>query len=155
MINEALYRPCVGIILLHPQLPKVFVGRRIDNTAECWQMPQGGIDLGETPEQAAIRELQEETGTDKAVLLDSYPGWLYYDLPPELQGKLWGGQYIGQSQRWLLFRFTGGDADINLMTTHPEFNAWQWIDIDQLPEVIVPFKRELYIKLKEWLLKVL
>lgn len=136
------YRPCVGIMLLNRR-GEVFVGRRID-TPDAWQMPQGGIDAGETPVQAALRELEEEIGTDRAEVLAQTPDWLRYDLPPELVGVAWKGRYRGQEQKWVACRFTGSDADITLATAHPEFDAWQWVAIDRVVELIVPFKREIY-----------
>jgi putative (di)nucleoside polyphosphate hydrolase len=139
------YRPAVGIMLLNRN-GKVFVARRIDMPAmPAWQMPQGGIDAGETPRQAARRELQEEVGTDKAEILGESRGWLRYDLPAELAGGIWGGRYRGQRQKWFVMRFAGNDRDINLATEHPEFDAWQWIAPERLPELIVPFKRALYV----------
>jgi putative (di)nucleoside polyphosphate hydrolase len=139
------YRPAVGIMLLN-RAGEVFVARRIDMpTMPAWQMPQGGIDPGETPLQAALRELKEEIGTDKAELLGESLGWLRYDLPPELARGMWGGRYRGQQQKWFAMRFTGTDGDIDLATEHPEFNAWKWMRPERLPEVIVPFKRQLYI----------
>jgi putative (di)nucleoside polyphosphate hydrolase len=139
------YRPAVGIMLLNRR-GEVFVGRRIDMpTLAAWQMPQGGIDPGETPRQAALRELKEEIGTDKAEILGESHGWLKYDLPVELAGGIWGGQYRGQRQKWFAMRFTGDDRDIDLATEHPEFDLWQWVAPTRLPELIVPFKRQLYI----------
>jgi putative (di)nucleoside polyphosphate hydrolase len=139
------YRLAVGIMLLN-RAGKVFVARRIDMpTMPAWQMPQGGIDPGETPLQAAWRELKEETGTDKAELLGESRGWLQYDLPADLARGVWGGRYRGQRQKWFAMRFTGTDADIDLETEHPEFDTWKWIRPERLPEVIVPFKRQLYI----------
>src|SRR5438034_9930760 len=118
----ALYRPAVGIMLLNPA-GRIFVGRRIDMPAglAAWQMPQGGIDAGETPRQAALRELKEEIGTAKAEIVGESRGWLQYDLPAELAGRIWGGRYRGQRLKWLVMRFTGSDSDINLATEHPEF----------------------------------
>jgi putative (di)nucleoside polyphosphate hydrolase len=125
---------------------EVFVARRIDMPAmPAWQMPQGGIDPGETPRQAALRELKEEIGTDKAEILGKSAGWLQYDLPADLAGGIWGGRYRGQRQKWFAMRFTGSDDDINLATEHPEFDAWRWVVPHQLPELIVPFKRQLYL----------
>jgi putative (di)nucleoside polyphosphate hydrolase len=139
------YRAAVGIMLLNPA-GKVFVARRIDmQMLPAWQMPQGGIDPGETPLEAAFRELKEEIGTDKAELLGKSRGWLKYDLPPELARGVWGGRYRGQRQKWFAMRFTGSDADIDLATDHPEFDAWKWAAPDRLPELIVAFKRQLYI----------
>jgi putative (di)nucleoside polyphosphate hydrolase len=139
------YRPAVGIMLLNRH-GEVFVGHRIDMPAmPAWQMPQGGVDPGETPRQAAMRELEEEIGTAKADILAESRMWLTYDLPVELAGGIWGGRYRGQRQKWFVMRFTGSDGDINLATEHPEFDAWQWVAPDRLPDLIVPFKRQLYI----------
>ncbi len=125
---------------------EVFVGRRIDMPVlPAWQMPQGGIDPGETPFQAALRELREEIGTDKAELLAESPEWLQYDLPTELSRGVWGGRYRGQQQKWFAMRFTGIDSDIDLATGHPEFDAWKWLSPERLPDVIVSFKRQLYL----------
>jgi putative (di)nucleoside polyphosphate hydrolase len=138
------YRPGVGIMLLN-RGGEVFVARRIDMPAiPAWQMPQGGIDAGETPRQAAFRELEEEIGTASAEILAESRGWLYYDLPPELAAGIWGGRYRGQRQKWFAMRFIGSDGEINLATKHPEFDAWRWVPPSQLPELIVPFKRQLY-----------
>ena len=124
---------------------EVFVGRRIDMPAmPAWQMPQGGIDPGETPLAAALRELKEEIGTDKVELLGESQGWLRYDLPAELSRGVWGGRYGGQQQKWFAMRFTGDDSDIDLATAHPEFDAWKWVSPEQLADVIVSFKRQLY-----------
>lgn len=136
------YRRGVGVVLLNAR-GHVFVAERID-TPGAWQMPQGGIDKGETPRAAALRELHEETGTDKARIIATTRAWLRYDLPEDLQGKAWGGKYRGQEQKWFLMRFTGTDADINIATEHPEFSAWKWLPFAQLPKVIVGFKRGIY-----------
>jgi putative (di)nucleoside polyphosphate hydrolase len=139
------YRSAVGIMLLNRQ-HEVFVAHRIDMPGmPAWQMPQGGIDPGETPSEAALRELREEIGTDKAEIISESRAWLRYDLPPDVAGVIWGGRYRGQRQRWFLMRFTGNDADIDLATAHPEFDEWRWVPSEQLPELIVPFKRQLYI----------
>jgi putative (di)nucleoside polyphosphate hydrolase len=137
------YRPCVGIMLFN-QNGKVFVGKRIDQTVEGWQMPQGGIDKGETPVEAALRELQEEIGTDKAEIISEMEDWITYDLPPHLVGVAFHGKYRGQRQKWFALRFTGSDADIDLTAHEPEFSAFQWVSLEALPALIVPFKRETY-----------
>lgn len=123
---------------------KVFVGRRIDTTMEAWQMPQGGIDEGETPDETVWRELEEEIGTKDAELIAKTDKWLYYDLPGDLIGKVWGGKYKGQKQIWYLMKFKGSDSDIDLETYHPEFSDWKWVDMADVPKLIVPFKRALY-----------
>ncbi len=137
------YRPCVGIMLIHPD-GLIFGGQRIDNRAEAWQMPQGGIDAGETVEQACLREMREEIGTNKAEILAIHPEWLNYDIPPPLADKLWNGQYKGQAQKWVALRFTGTDSDINIQTEEPEFFNWRWMTADQLITLAVPFKRPVY-----------
>ena len=148
MTNGDRYRRGVGVMLLNRE-GKVFVGARIDNTDEAWQMPQGGIDKGEEPWATALRELEEETGIAPHLVerIADCPERLKYDLPDELRHKLWGGKYNGQDQDWFLARFLGRDRDINIATKHPEFREWKWIDPQQLPELIVPFKRDLYRQL--------
>lgn len=138
------YRPGVGIMLLNPR-NEVFVGQRAGIAGDAWQMPQGGIDEGEEPRAAALRELREEIGTDNVKVLAESQGWLRYDLPDDLVGKAWGGRWRGQQQRWFAMRFLGSDADINIMTDHPEFSAWRWVSPQYLPELIVAFKRQLYL----------
>jgi len=141
---EALpFRPCVGLMLVAAD-SRVFVARRIDMPSEAWQMPQGGIDDGETPRQAAMRELREEVGTDRAEIVAESPHWRDYDLPAELLGRIWGGRYRGQTQKWFLLRFTGTDSDIDIETETPEFLAWQWVEMARVPDLIVPFKRAIY-----------
>jgi putative (di)nucleoside polyphosphate hydrolase len=137
------YRPGVGIMLFNTD-GKVFVGNRIDVAGDHWQMPQGGIDDRETPEQAAWRELREEVGTEKAVLLAASAEWLSYDLPAALSRQVWQGRYRGQTQRWFAFRFTGDDRDIDLDAHDAEFEAWRWADIAELPVLAIPFKQDLY-----------
>ena len=137
------YRPCVGIMLFNDD-GKIFVGKRIDQTVEGWQMPQGGIDKGEDPRRAALRELKEEIGTDHAEIMAESPSWRPYDLPPELVSMLWGGRFRGQTQKWFLLRFTGEDSEIDIATEHPEFLEWKWVELDQVPRLIVPFKRAIY-----------
>jgi putative (di)nucleoside polyphosphate hydrolase len=140
------YRPCVGVMLLNRD-GHVFVAKRIDMPSDAWQMPQGGIDRGEDPRAAALRELEEETGTAKAEVIGEVSDWLDYDLPPELQGKLWGGRFRGQRQKWFAMRFTGTDKDIDIATKHPEFSAWKWAPIATLPDLAIWFKRPIYERL--------
>ena len=146
--NDHLYRRGVGVMLLNPQR-RVWVGQRIDNPTDAWQMPQGGLDDGEEPWPGALRELEEETGIDARLVerVAQCAEPLRYDLPPEMLGKLWGGRWKGQVQHWFLARFTGKDEDVNLATAEPEFSAWKWVEPAQLPELIVPFKRDLYRRL--------
>lgn len=148
IIREKLpYRKGVGVILLNPK-KEVFVGRRIDEIVEAWQMPQGGIDEGEKPEIAAFRELLEETGVEKAHIIKESSDWHYYDLPDSLLPITWGGKYRGQQQKWYVMEFLGiDDKDINIHSKHAEFKEWKWVSHDLLPEIIVPFKKELYQKL--------
>jgi putative (di)nucleoside polyphosphate hydrolase len=142
----AVYRLGVGIMLLNRD-SLAFVGRRIRMPAALpkWQMPQGGIDAGETPRQAAVRELREEIGTDRADILAEGRGWYHHDVPDEIAEGMMGGRYRGNCHKWFAMRFTGADGDINLATEHPEFDAWEWVTPEQLPELIVPFMRTLYL----------
>jgi putative (di)nucleoside polyphosphate hydrolase len=137
------YRPCVGLMVLNSG-GKVFLGKRIDQSIESWQMPQGGIDEGESPRETALRELEEEIGTTKVEFLREHPDWLTYDLPPQLIGIAWQGRFRGQKLKWFAVRFLGADADINVRTAHQEFSDWQWADIEDVLRLIVPFKRETY-----------
>ena len=148
MTGDDRYRRGVGVMLLNHD-GKVFVGARIDNTDEAWQMPQGGIDQGEKPWAAARRELEEETGIAPHLVerIAECPERLKYDLPASIRDRLWGGKWIGQDQDWYLCRFLGEDRDINIATRHPEFREWKWIAPEQLPDLIVPFKRDLYRQL--------
>ncbi|MDF1585054.1 RNA pyrophosphohydrolase [Geminicoccaceae bacterium 1502E] len=141
---EEGYRPCVGILLLDAA-NRVFVGQRHDTGREAWQMPQGGIDPGETVLAAGLREMAEEIGTDRASLLAESSWWRSYDLPPDLARRMWGGRYRGQTQKWLAFRFEGTDEDICIDVPHPEFKEWRWASPQQLPSLIVPFKRDVYL----------
>lgn len=139
------YRPCAGIMLRNAD-GLIFVGQRLDSSSEAWQMPQGGIDEGEEPVTAALRELGEEAGIAPHLVevvaraADEH----LYDLPDDLIGKMWGGRFRGQSQHWFLFQFLGQDSDIDITTVHQEFRAWRWAQPDELVDLIVPFKRELY-----------
>jgi len=142
------YRIGVGIMLFNHE-GLVFVAKRIDSTSEAWQMPQGGVDAGEQPREAAMRELGEEIGTHKASIIAESKEDYYYDLPDDLVPIIWKGQYRGQRQTWFALRFDGTDADINIATEHPEFNEWKWVPIETLPHIIVPFKRDLYAALVE------
>lgn len=137
------YRPCVGIMLINQQ-GDIFGGQRLDNRAEAWQMPQGGIDEGENVETACYREMREEIGTNKADILRLHPDWLNYDIPRPLADNLWSGAYRGQTQKWVALRFTGEDTDINIQTEDPEFISWQWLSPDELIQRAVPFKRDVY-----------
>ena len=136
------YRRGVGIMLLNGA-GRAFVAERTD-TPGAWQMPQGGIDAGEEPVAAARRELAEETGVDRATILAESRGWLSYDLPADLRGRVWQGRYIGQAQKWFAMRFDGVDSDIRIDGAHAEFGAWQWIAPERLPALIVDFKKPLY-----------
>lgn len=139
------YRPCVGVVLINAH-GQIWTGQRLDSASPAWQMPQGGIDAGEAPRDAALRELWEETGVtaDLVEILDSTPDWLTYDLPPELLGKVWKGKFRGQKQMWFLCRFHGQDSQISIDRPPPEFAAWKWIGAGEMCEAIVPFKRAVY-----------
>lgn len=139
------YRPCVGIVLANRE-GRIFAGQRLDSEVAAWQMPQGGIDPGEDPRDAALRELWEETGVtrDLVTVEAETADWVRYDLPPHLLGRVWKGRFRGQEQRWFLMRFKGADNQIVIETEHPEFSEWTWIDPRDLVEKIVPFKRDVY-----------
>ncbi|HEY8277577.1 MAG TPA: RNA pyrophosphohydrolase [Methyloceanibacter sp.] len=151
-MDDLPYRPCVGVMLLNPQ-GQVFVGRRAEapdapeGEGNWWQMPQGGIDPGEDAEKAALRELYEETGIRTARIIGRARDWLNYDLPGELKGVAWGGRYRGQTQLWFAARFEGEESEIELEPKpghEREFDAWRWVELEQLPDLVVPFKRPVY-----------
>ncbi|MEO0990767.1 MAG: RNA pyrophosphohydrolase [Pseudomonadota bacterium] len=150
---EALpYRPCVGVMLARAD-GHVFVGLRNDGPKDAWQMPQGGIDPGEEPETAALRELWEETGVtrDLVSVEARTEDWLAYDLPPDIAGRIWGGRFRGQKQLWFLLRFHGTDDQVRIDMEHPEFGDWKWLPPDELVDAVVPFKRDVYARVMEQL----
>ncbi|NOX40260.1 MAG: RNA pyrophosphohydrolase [Alphaproteobacteria bacterium] len=144
-INALPYRPCVGMMICNRD-GNIFAGQRIDSQLDAWQMPQGGVEKGEEPRDAALRELEEETGipADAVEILAETADWIPYDLPHYLVPKLWNGRYRGQKQRWFLMRFLGEDRQINIETEIPEFNRWCWLPPEELLSRIVPFKRDTY-----------
>lgn len=148
MDRQLCYRPCVGIMLINHK-GQIFLGKRKDTTHLCWQMPQGGIDPGESPQQAAFREMKEEIGTDKATFLQYAPQEYYYDFPPHVRKKSWNGIYDGQRQVWCLLLFTGQDCDINVATLNPEFCDWRWCDREEVLNSVVIFKKNVYASVLE------
>ncbi len=150
------YRPCVGVMMINPA-GLIFAAQRIDSPTPAWQMPQGGIDPGENPGVAALRELEEEISVTPELVapLSETSDWLSYDLPPDMVPKIWGGRFRGQKQRWFLMRYLGRDDQINLATAHPEFSEWRWIGADEMLDAIVPFKRQTYAQVidsfRDWL----
>ena len=149
-IAKLPYRPCVGLMLMNDQ-GQIFVGQRNDRFEDAWQMPQGGVDEGESPREAALRELQEEIGVtpDLVEIVAETDGWLPYDLPHDIVPKIWKGRYRGQKQKWFLLRFLGTDDQIDIQTDHPEFTRWKWQNPERLIEEIVPFKRAVYERVME------
>lgn len=144
-IAKLPYRLCVGVMLMN-QNGEVFVGQRKDRDLDAWQMPQGGVDKGEVPKEAALRELEEETGVsrDLVCVVAESEQWLPYDLPSDLVPKIWKGRFRGQEQKWFLMRFDGTDDQVNIATEHPEFSKWRWLPVEELVTGIVPFKRAVY-----------
>ena len=146
---KKLYRKCVGMMIINDN-KDILVGRRLDHPSGFWQMPQGGIDEDENPEEAVWREMMEEIGTNNAKLIRKSNQWINYEIPFEtLQTLPWGKKYIGQTQKWYAFQFTGKDSDINVVTDSPEFSEWKWAKIDSIVDNIVPFKRNVYSKILE------
>ena len=138
------YRPCAGIMLFNKQ-GRVLVGQRLDTYLNAWQLPQGGINEGEEPQTAALRELEEEIGTANVEIIGEIDEWLNYDLPPELLGQLWKGRFRGQTQKWFAMRFLGDDIEIDPTgVENPEFSAWKWSSIEEIQEMAVPFKQAIY-----------
>ena len=143
------YRKCVGMMVLNYN-NEILVGRRLDHPSGFWQMPQGGIDENENPEEAVWREMMEEIGTNNAELIKMSSQWINYNIPQDTLDKLpWGKKYIGQTQKWFVFRFTGQESDINVGTENPEFSEWKWAEYNSLADNIVPFKRDVYKKILE------
>ncbi|MCE0506093.1 RNA pyrophosphohydrolase [Roseivivax sp. GX 12232] len=144
-IDALPYRPCVGVMLANAK-GEVFVGQRIDSELPAWQMPQGGIDPGEAPREAALRELLEETGipAERVRVEAETADWVTYDLPHEIVPRIWKGRFKGQKQKWFLLRFLGSDDEVTIETDHPEFSSWRWLPVAELPGQIVPFKRAVY-----------
>lgn len=142
-VSDKPYRKGVGIVLLNSS-GEVFIAQRCDRKEPAWQMPQGGMHEGEDPLVAALRELEEEIGTANAEFIAESEGWLHYDFPPEIQSNVWKGRYRGQKQKWFLMRFSGHDKEVNLNTRNPEFSDWKWTTLQNLPNLIVGFKKNLY-----------
>lgn len=144
-LEKLPYRKNVGVMLVNAE-GGVFVGQRIESKEPAWQMPQGGIDKGEEPREAALRELEEETGVSASLVTveAETDGWIAYDLPLEIASRIWKGKYRGQKQKWYLMRFHGSDDQVNIALDHQEFSEWRWLPADQLVANIVPFKREVY-----------
>lgn len=142
-LSELPFRPGVGMMIVDKD-NRVFVGKRVDSKTHGWQMPQGGIDMGETPSSAALREMEEEIGCRDGYIIAESKNWYSYRVPDFLIPRLWDGKYCGQKQKWFLIRFTGADEDINIKTKNPEFDNWKWVNFDQLLADIIPFKLKLY-----------
>ena len=143
------YRPCVGLMVFNEE-GKVFTGKRIDNSNnDAWQLPQGGIDNGETPIEAGFRELEEETSMISVNFIAEYPEWINYDVPLYLANNLWEGKFRGQTQKWLLFHFKGNDSEINVNTNNPEFKNWSWMDPEELSSKAIYFKKKVYCSINQ------
>lgn len=142
------YRVGVGLMILN-RAKNIFVAKRVDSKMDVWQMPQGGMHVGETPSTAAMREMREEIGCNNASIVAESKKWYCYDIPPNMASKLWSGEYKGQKQKWFLINFEGLDQDINLNTHNPEFSQWKWVPQDQLIRITIPFKKKLYYSILE------
>jgi putative (di)nucleoside polyphosphate hydrolase len=144
-IAKLPYRPCVGVMLVNA-LGEAFVGQRSDRDQDAWQMPQGGVEKGEAPDEAALRELEEETGVSRELvtIVAETRGWVPYDLPYDLVPHIWKGRFRGQEQKWFLMRFEGRDDQVKIETKHQEFSQWRWLPVTELVPNIVPFKRAVY-----------
>ena len=151
---ERPYRSCVGLMVFNKN-GNIFCGQRLDNKAEAWQLPQGGIDKDELPIEAGYRELKEETSIVNIEFVCEYPEWLSYDIPLPLANNLWDGKYRGQKQRWLLFHFVGKDEEININTSNPEFKNWAWLKPEKIPDKAISFKKSIYIKINKIFIPVL
>ena len=148
-MNKKNYRKCVGMMILNNK-NEILVGKRLDHPSGHWQMPQGGIDENENPEEAVWREMQEEIGTNNAIMIKKSKQWINYNIPKETLNTLpWGHKYVGQTQKWFSFRFNGDDSDINIGTENPEFSEWKWMDYDEISQNAVPFKKNVYIKIQK------
>ena len=145
---ERPYRPCVGIMLINRK-NLVLIAQRIDQVAEAWQMPQGGVNKNEDYLEAAKRELVEETNIKSVKLIKKLDSWLEYELPKKLLGKIWKGKYRGQKQKWFIMKFLGNDNEINIKTENPEFLEWKWIESFKLPNIVVNFKIDIYTRLEK------
>ena len=154
MKNINSYRIGVGIILINKK-KKIFVGKRIDVKKEAWQMPQGGVAKNEKLEDAAYRELYEETGVKKAEIIFQSKKWFKYNIPSPVKKKLWKGKFLGQKQKWFLMKFLGNDSEINIKTKHPEFLEWKWVELDEISKLVVDFKQKVYSEVKEKVRKII
>jgi putative (di)nucleoside polyphosphate hydrolase len=141
--DDLPYRLGVGMMLINDQ-NQVLLGKRIDTKMDKWQMPQGGLDEGETPRMAVFREMKEEIGTNNGTIIAEAKMWYCYDIPKWMIPRLWNGQYKGQKQKWFLIKFTGNDSDIHIDTEHQEFKEWKWCAIEEIIDIIIPFKKKLY-----------
>tara|TARA_E500000331_G_C16967813_1_gene587916 strand:+ start:94 stop:579 length:486 start_codon:yes stop_codon:yes gene_type:complete len=144
-ILQKPYRPCVGLLVINGK-GLVFAGKRLDSSSSAWQMPQGGIENGETILEAGLREMKEEIGTNNVQFIGEMKEWLNYDLPKKLVNRLWGGKFRGQTQKWLAYKFLGEDKEININTKNPEFSDWKWVSTLELIKLAIPFKKEIYEK---------